>query len=65
MGTLETGKFIFSKFHVIKFINIFLWLLLCIFLKKVSLKVKIDIYFSNSIAFVYVGIICITISFLC
>ena len=37
-ATLEDGKFTFSKYYFIKFINIFLWVLFCPFLKKVFIK---------------------------
>lgn len=38
---LEDGKFIFSKFYIIKFINIFSWLLPGIFLKMAFLPSKL------------------------
>ena len=41
MGNIRGWEINFSKYYVIKFINIFLWVLFCPFLKKVFLKIKI------------------------
>ena len=59
MGNIRGWEINFSKYYVIKFINIFLWVLFCPFLKKVFLKIKIlkKVFFLSRLKYIIIFLI--------
>ena len=63
MGNIRGWEINFSKYYVIKFINIFLWVLFCPFLKKVFLKIKIlkKVFFLSRLKYIIIFLILLPI----
>ena len=63
MGNIRGWEINFSKYYVIKFINIFLWVLFCPFLKKVFLKIKIlkKVFFLSRLQYIIIFLILLPI----